>query len=121
MKTTHSNFVCKESGLLASTIHPFIGASPDDTIECDCCRQDVLEIICPYCIHTEDPTNASFLANGSLFRRHAYYYQVQTLFVIQVKYADFVVATFDGQVANIVTEWISPDEDFIEKCIIKSK
>ena len=121
MKTTHKNFVCKQSGLVVSVIHPFIGANPDGQVECDCCGQGVLEIKCPYCIRTEDPNDASFLVNGSLSKKHAYYYQVQTqLFATQAKYADFVVATFAGKVANIVMERISPDENFIEECITKS-
>ena len=121
MKTTHKNFVCKQSGLVVSVIHPFIGASPDGQVECDCCGQGVLEIKCLYCIRTEDPNDASFLVNGSLSKKHTYYYQVQTqLFATQAKYADFVVATFAGKVANIVMERISPDENFIEECITKS-
>jgi len=29
MKDVHSGFACKESGLIVSNEHPFIGASPD--------------------------------------------------------------------------------------------
>ena len=37
MKDVHSGFVCKESGLIISITYPFIGASLDGNIQCECC------------------------------------------------------------------------------------
>ena len=39
MKDVHSGFVCKESGLIVSNEHSFIGASPDGHIQCECCTE----------------------------------------------------------------------------------
>ena len=44
-KSKH-NLRLTESRLVISS---FIGAPPDDVIDCTCCRQGVLEIKCPYC------------------------------------------------------------------------
>ena len=47
----HSNFTMKNSGFIISTEYPFIGASPDGPVLCDCCDETgVLEIKCPFCI-----------------------------------------------------------------------
>ena len=54
----HQNFTCKQSAT-----HPYIGASPDGIIECDCCGFGILEVKCPYCIQMEDPSTA-YLAYG---------------------------------------------------------
>ena len=59
---------------------------------------------------------------GKLSRKHTYLYQVQTqLFTSSASYADFIIATFDGQQANINVERILPDTGFIEECIQKSE
>ena len=122
MESTHTAFSCKESGLVVSLSHPFIGASPDGVVHCECCGHGVIEIKCPYCIRDEDPGTASCLLNGELSKKHAYFYQVQTqLFTSSASYADFIIATFDGQQANIFVERILPDKGFIEECIQKSE
>ena len=33
-----------------SVAHPFVGASPDALIQCDCCSEGVVKIKCPFCI-----------------------------------------------------------------------
>ena len=40
----HNNFKIEESGLFLSTDYPFIGASPDGLVSCDCCGDGVCEI-----------------------------------------------------------------------------
>ena len=75
----------------------------------------------PYSIKDEDPGTASCLLNEKLSRKHAYFFQVQTqLFTSSATYADFVIATFNGEQANIFVEPILPDKQFIEECIQKS-
>ena len=50
-----------------------------------------------------------------------YFYQVQTqLYVCSANYADFVVATFTSEMANITTERILLNDEFMEHCIEKS-
>jgi len=36
MKDTCLNFTCQNSGLVVSSTHSFIGASPDGCIKCEC-------------------------------------------------------------------------------------
>ena len=50
-----------------------------------------------------------------------YFYQVQMqIYVCSAYYADFVAATFCNEVANISTERILPDDQFMKQCIKKS-
>ena len=74
----HQNFTCKQNGLVVSASHPYIGASPDGIINCDCCGLGILEAKCPYCMRKEDPSTASYWQNDTLDCSHQYYYQVQT-------------------------------------------
>ena len=47
----HKNFEVEESGLFISTDYPFIGASPDGLVTCDCCSDGVCEIkVCHFII-----------------------------------------------------------------------
>lgn len=109
MESNHTAFSYKESGLVVSLTHPFIGASPDGVVHCECYGHGVIEIKCPYCIKDEDPGTASCLLNENLSEKHAYFYQVQTqLFTSSAGYADFIIATFNGQQASIIVERILP-------------
>ena len=104
MKNVYSGFVCKESGLIISITYPFIGASPDGNIQCECCTGiGVLEVKCPYCVRDVEPSSVPYIQDdGNLLKTYMYYYQVQTqLFVCSADYADFVVATFrDGNASH---------------------
>ena len=44
MSSRHENFQVRDSGLIISTQHPYLGASPDGIISCDCCGIGVNEI-----------------------------------------------------------------------------
>ena len=47
----HKNFKLIDCGLFLDKDLPYVGASPDRIISCDCCPQAVLEIKCPYSIN----------------------------------------------------------------------
>ena len=120
----HSHFSLLDSGLVLNPEWPFLGASPDGTVHCDCCGSGVVEIKCPYC-HRHDSAleNQSCLVdNGDrlqLDRSHAYYYQVQTqIFVSNVDYCDFCVCTFpSGSEPSLHIERILPDFEFWSQCL----
>ena len=86
-RETHTNLVLEESGLCISTQYPFLGASPDSLVICDCCDKGCVEVKCPYrCFDKsieEALTDNDFCLERSssgtlqLKRRHQYYYQVQ--------------------------------------------
>ncbi len=81
---------------------PFIGASPDGVVFCQCCEtgaychrgetiQEAVSHDKNFCLQK---TNDRRIA---LDRSHAYYCQVQTqLFIMNVEYCDFCVCTFTG-------------------------
>ena len=59
-RETHTNLVLEESGLCISTQYPFLGASPDSLVICDCCDKGCVEVKCPYrCF--ESPNRQRFL------------------------------------------------------------
>ena len=74
MQNSHSGFVCKDSGFVISSTYPFIGASPDGVISCECCGPGVLEIKCPYCVRNDEPSSAPYLDNSRLSKSHVYFY-----------------------------------------------
>ena len=119
MKMSHTNFVHKDSGLVVSTTFPFLGASPDGLVQCDCCGQGVLEVKSPSCVCTDYPSAAP--TGGIVSHKHAYYYQVQAqLFVCDVTYADSVACTLHDKEASIITERVLPDDIFIHDCLQKA-
>ena len=99
MSEHHVNFTVKESGFWISLDHPFIGATPDALISCDCCGEGCVEIKCPYNIKEKfllECNRIPFLQkNNDIFHlqhTHAYFYQIQTqLHVCNLSYCDFFV------------------------------
>ena len=98
----HINPAVTECGLYLSEEKPFIAASPDGIVECDCCGQSVLEIKCPYSHRDKalsNPDKGFYLVtsengNVKLDKTHEYYFQVQTqLGVTGLSKAYFVVWT----------------------------
>ena len=95
MHSQHSNFSITESGLIIHTLHPFMGATPDGVVHCECCGTGVIEIKCPFscsekCIQLNAVENPNFFLHQNddgaltLKQNHAYFYQTQ----MQMKFAD---------------------------------
>ena len=114
-------------GLVINPKWPYIGASPDGRISCDCCGNVVLEIKCPYCSREGylEETNIKdykkfFMEKvnsvWSLKWCHPYYMQTQThLAVSDVNYCDFIVFTCN----EMIIECIFPDTAFFEENLSK--
>ena len=130
----HVNLRVKENGLFINPLWPFIGASPDGIVNCDCCPKGVLEIKCPYCHSDETIKTAAADSkfclkeeNGQLQldHSHSYYYQVQTqIFVCDVAYCDFCVCTFGTDLEEkdtIHIERIYKDLTFWNGCVTKAE
>lgn len=49
MTAQHTNMAIRDAGLFISQERPYIGASPDAIVMCDCYGQGVVEVKCPYC------------------------------------------------------------------------
>ena len=47
-KSSHIKFQCHEPGLFISQACPYLGASSDGVISCNCCGEEILDIKCPW-------------------------------------------------------------------------
>ena len=123
----------EDAGLRISCLHPYIGASPDAHVSCDCCGTGILEVKCPFCAKDSEIGEAvdnlgkkiclERLENGtlSLRKEHSYYYQVQLqLYVTASAYCDFVVWT-EKDADKPFVQRILPDAAFIGKQLPKAK
>lgn len=115
----HTNLKVSSSGFCVDTCYPFIGASPDGIITCNCCEKRVLEVKCPYScknsLPDEEKENFFMIKqNGTwtLKRNHAYFYQVQIqMKVCRVSKCEFVVWTKTG----ISEETIPVNDEFLDE------
>lgn len=103
-KKKHANFSLRQSGLIIHQDHPFLGASPDGIVSCDCCGQGILEVKCPSKhrdLHPKDISSREkdFCLDGTQLKHsHPYFSQVQfQMAVAKMAYCDFVVWTTKGQ------------------------
>lgn len=126
-KELHDNATVSKAGLFIDAVRPYIGASPDGIVNCNCCGQGV---ICPYFVKEglpEDDMGGFCMTKTddkwSLKRNHTYFYQIQLqMAVCKVDYGDFVVWTEK----EFVIERIKADPSFgdmimcdNDKCTIK--
>ncbi|XP_068743560.1 uncharacterized protein [Montipora capricornis] len=126
----HLNFSVADCGLHISAKWPFLGATPDGLVFCECCGKGICEIKCPY-KYKDSMLVSAAKANDSSFclkyneeemslsvdTCHAYYYQVQCkLFVTGVEYCDFVVWTNK----DIFIQRILPDTEFWDRTLTRA-
>ena len=85
MSKSHRNIKLSECGLFLDKGDPYIGASPDQMVTCDCCPNACLEVKCPYSINYTSPDDPSVKlpylkkvdGNITLNNQHKYYTQCQ--------------------------------------------
>ena len=89
VKHKHKKFSSNAVGLVLLKNYPYIGASPDMEIECECCGLGLVEIKFPYSILDQQPSsdNLPYLKNRTdeygttltteLAHNTAYYFQIQ--------------------------------------------
>ena len=98
----HTSLCVTKTGLVISTEIPYLAASPDTLVQCDCCDLGVMEVKCPFAFR--EATVDTFLADPSscvmvgedaqpqLKPGHAYYCQAQLqMFACNAGYCDFTV------------------------------
>lgn len=134
-RETHTSLTYHSAGFHVNVQYPYLGATPDGAIECECCGAGIIEIKCPYKYRqhklTSDITDKSFCLqpNGEgkleLSHSHAYYLQIQgQLALCQKPHCDFIVWTeYDLFVERIyldiqVFETIKPTLDNFFKVAI---
>ena len=103
MKSKHTKFRTRKSGLILSSTHPYLAASPDICVNCQCHGSGLCEIKCPYSTRHLPPSYSHLRyledSNGQsrLSQKSAYYFQVQAqMAVTGVQYCDFFVFTLNG-------------------------
>lgn len=108
MKSRHRNFSISPAGLFLNAKYPYLGASPDGVVLCDCCGLGLLEIKCPFKYRDtalNDISDPHFCLQPDvnnklcLIKTHDYYYQVQGQLGVcdsTYKYCDFVCWTLKG-------------------------
>ncbi len=107
MANKHEHFTCEQTGLHVSKELPFIGASPDGIVSCECHGKRVLEIKCsikhqhvsPSAIPNLDSRYPVREVDGRLCLKHnsRWYYQVQQqMGVTGIDMCDFVLHTKKG-------------------------
>lgn len=125
MEGAHERFTLIQCGLFIHPLKPFLAASPDALVSCDCCGKGTVEVKCPYCIIQDesDVATVKYLnedENGivSLSRKHEYYYQVQSqLMCTGLSFGDFFVwSPHDNYV-----ERIYPDSLVVKKILENSE
>ncbi|XP_070389189.1 uncharacterized protein [Dermacentor albipictus] len=128
MQKHHLGFKCEMSGLHISIERPFLAATPDGLVHCNCCGDGLLEIKCPYsakdALICEIPERQrSYLVvdgnDAKLLRNHHYFKQVMMqMFVCKRNYCDFVVWTQK----DIFIERVMFDKEFcneiVDKCAL---
>ena len=58
---SHKNAQLVECGLFLDKMHPYIGASPDRMVTCDCCPKACVEVKCPYSMNYTDRSCCKFI------------------------------------------------------------
>jgi hypothetical protein len=103
MKSKHAKFRTYKAGLILCKSDPYLAASPDLIVDCECHGQGLCEIKSPYktCHLVPAHTHIKYLENADghskLTRNSDYYFQVQAqMGVTGLKYCDFFVYTMHG-------------------------
>ncbi|XP_021342823.1 uncharacterized protein LOC110443137 [Mizuhopecten yessoensis] len=121
----HASFTCEDSGFVVKPAHPFLGASPDGIVSCQCCGKGTVEIKCPY-KHRDITVQEAAIkdkdfcldATLKLKKKHRYFTQIQMqMFVTNCHYTDFVVYTKCQPAASMVIVRVLADDDFISTLI----
>lgn len=110
MKSVHTNFNMRKSGLLIDTKKPFLGASADGIQGYTCCGKGTMDIKRPFkhkdnMIGEAAKSDRTFCLddNLKLKRSHKYYTQVQMqMFISRVQFCDFIVYTSKDMIINII-------------------
>lgn len=130
----HINVSFLECGIFLYDEKPYVAASPDMLIECDCCGKINVEVKCPFRLRPKSDLNKQLsiaditgsqdsfikMEEGKLVlvKSHSYYYQIQTqAFVTNSNFGLFVVWSENEQIHIVVQK----DLAFWLRCVLKSE
>ena len=89
----HSSFAITKTGLDISADYPYLGASPDGIIDCDCCGKGLVEIKCSRKYSAglegwENDKNFAIDSSKNVKKDHPYFAQMQgQLFLLGVRFS----------------------------------
>ena len=118
----HINCELVSCGLFRHSKYPFLGATPDGLLNCDCCTGYVVEVKCPYKCRNADileliETDKQFCltridSNFFLKKNHPYFYQIQLqMFLTNRRKCIFAV----WSPRLMITEIIDVDIEFLKE------
>ena len=124
LKENHQSLQVQKTGLRISLQNPFLGASPDGKVVCDCHPPKLIEVKCPYTLREmceKDAANSKGFPiddDGKVKHNHRYYTQIQMqLYVWDMEQCDLVIWTPQWiKVATVVK-----DSTFIEDMVSTCK
>ncbi|XP_041371313.1 uncharacterized protein LOC121384798 [Gigantopelta aegis] len=135
MKSSHTDFVINEAGLLIDKKHPYLAASSDSIASCACHGQRVVEVKCPYT--QREKTYHEYMNEKScclmmdeeaskLKETHSYYSQVQMqMYIHDTAFCDFVIFTprftaisYVRRNHSFIAEMLEKTRDFHVKCVM---
>lgn len=96
---SHVNLSIQRVGLFVDEDEPYLGATPDGLVTCDCCEDHLVEIKCPFAYRNWDidsiPKHKFFLDHQKTLREnHVYFDQVQgQMAIAKVTKSYFVTMT----------------------------
>ena len=122
----HEALRVETTGLHINHEFPFLGASPDGIVTCDCCEKRLLEIKCPFKFQkgldgwkSNDKT-MPINENNEMNIDHEYYYQIQLqMLVTDIKYCDFYVWSKGKNENDTFLITIQKDDAFCAKILEK--
>lgn len=120
---THTNATLNKVGMHISLEQPWLAASADGQVSCQCHGTGVLEIKCPYnfrnstaCEMLSDQTRCCLDSAGALKERHPYYTQVQMqMHIYDVSFCIFVVRAGD----ELCIDTVQRNSAFLEDAVPK--
>ncbi|XP_057290012.1 uncharacterized protein LOC130612675 [Hydractinia symbiolongicarpus] len=125
LEQIHTNFQVKTTGLHINTDFPYLGASPDGIVQCDCHSLGLVEIKCPYKFKKSlknwrqnklCPINLT----GEFKQNHAYYFQVQhQMLVTDTKYCDFFVFSQGKHAEDTFLLRVKRNDKFCQSLLLK--
>ncbi|WAR10628.1 hypothetical protein MAR_035704 [Mya arenaria] len=99
----HRHIKASEIGLTVSMKHPYLAASPDLVVQCECCGKGLCEIKCPETVKdqilTEDNIKYLLEENGKIVfdTKHPYYFQRQgQMGILSRSFCDLFIYTLHG-------------------------
>ncbi|XP_043189745.1 uncharacterized protein LOC122363942 [Amphibalanus amphitrite] len=103
IKLVHTGLKVRRSGLWVCSKAPYLAASPDGILSCDCCGETLLEVKCPFSVRNGVPQEASFLDENLMLKDdHKYMYQLQGQMMVTGMQCVFFCVYVPGQEPHIL-------------------